>query len=70
MVGTYVSSINISYGVLLEAYLLEVFGSCIWHVVELHIVTYPATHKSGCTTFNPSLRLLSLTDTFLKFKDA
>jgi hypothetical protein len=39
MAGTYVSSIDISYDVLLEAYLLDVFGACIWHVVELHIGT-------------------------------
>jgi hypothetical protein len=39
MAGTYVSSIYISYDVLLEAYLLDVFGACIWHVIELHIGT-------------------------------
>jgi hypothetical protein len=40
MDGTYaMSSIDISYDVLLEAYLLDFFGACIWHVGELHIGT-------------------------------
>jgi hypothetical protein len=37
--GTYVSSIDISYDVFLEAYLLDVFGACIWNVFEIHIGT-------------------------------
>jgi hypothetical protein len=46
-------------GVLLSKYSIHVF------------VTYPATHRPGYATFKPTLGLLSLTDTFLKFnKDA
>jgi hypothetical protein len=33
-------------------------------------VTYPSTHRSRYSTFKLALGLLSLIDTFLKFKDA
>jgi hypothetical protein len=39
-------------------------------VHHFYVVTYLATHRPRYTTFKPSLGLLSLTDTFLKFKDA
>jgi len=33
-------------------------------------ITFPTTHRSRHATFKPALGLLSLIDTFLKFKDA
>jgi hypothetical protein len=45
-----------------------ILNPCVSDVSVL--VTYPATHRPGYATFKPSLGLLSLTDTFLKFKDA
>jgi hypothetical protein len=32
-------TIDISYDVMLEAYLLDIFCACIWHVIEIHIGT-------------------------------